>query len=57
MDRLVRLALQQRQEARLRKDYAASDAIRDALAEAGVAVEDTPDGPRWTLAATTHEDR
>jgi cysteinyl-tRNA synthetase len=57
VDRLVRLALQQRQEARQRKDYAASDAIRDALAEAGVLVEDTPEGPRWTLAPTTHQDR
>jgi cysteinyl-tRNA synthetase len=54
VDRLVRLALQQRQDARSRKDYAASDAIRDALAEAGVLVEDTPDGPRWTVAPTTH---
>jgi cysteinyl-tRNA synthetase len=54
VDRLVRLALQQRQEARQRKDYATSDAVRDALAEAGVQVEDTPDGPRWTLAPTTH---
>jgi cysteinyl-tRNA synthetase len=50
VDRLVRLALQQRQDARARKDYAAGDAIRDALGEAGVQVEDTPDGPRWTLA-------
>lgn len=51
VDQLVRLALEQRQAARQRKDYAASDAIRDALAEAGVSVEDTPDGSRWTLAA------
>ncbi len=50
VDRLVRLALRQRQDARARKDYAAGDAIRDALGEAGVQVEDTPDGPRWTLA-------
>ncbi|MEO7261480.1 MAG: cysteine--tRNA ligase [Jatrophihabitantaceae bacterium] len=54
VDRLVRLALRQRQDARTRKDYAASDAIRDGLAEAGVLVEDTPDGPRWTVAPTTH---
>ena len=45
VDRLVRLALQQRQDARARKDYAAGDAIRDALAEAGVLVEDTPGRP------------
>jgi cysteinyl-tRNA synthetase len=57
VDRLVRLALQQRQDARSRKDYAAGDAIRDALGEAGVLVEDTPDGPRWTLASHSAEDR
>jgi len=50
VDQLVRLALEQRQAARQRKDYAASDAIRDALAEAGISVEDTPEGSRWTLA-------
>ena len=49
VDQLIGLALQQRQSARERKDYAASDAIRDTLAAAGVQVEDTPDGPRWTL--------
>jgi cysteinyl-tRNA synthetase len=49
VDHLVRLALQQRQAARQRKDYAAGDAIRDSLAAAGVLVEDTPAGPRWKL--------
>ncbi len=48
--RLVELALHQRQAARERKDYQAADGIRDALAAAGVQVEDTPDGPRWSLA-------
>jgi cysteinyl-tRNA synthetase len=41
--------LEQRTAARARKDFAAADAIRDQLAEAGVIVEDTPSGPRWTL--------
>ena len=49
VDALVRVALDQRAAARARKDYAASDTIRDELAAAGVAVEDTADGPRWTL--------
>ena len=49
VDALVRVALEQRQEARARKDYAAADAIRDRLAAAGIAVEDTAAGPRWTL--------
>ncbi|MGY1635741.1 cysteine--tRNA ligase [Geodermatophilus sp. SYSU D00742] len=46
---LVALALEQRQAARARKDYAAADAIRDQLAALGVQVEDTPNGPRWEL--------
>jgi len=50
VDALVKVALEQRQAARERKDYAASDAIRDRLAQAGVTVEDTPSGPRWTVA-------
>jgi cysteinyl-tRNA synthetase len=49
VDALVAVALDQRQAARARKDYAAADAIRDRLAEAGVVVEDTPQGPRWDL--------
>ncbi len=49
IDGLVRLALEARQAARARKDYAAADAIRDQLTAAGVVVEDTPHGPRWSL--------
>ena len=49
VDSLVRVALEQRQAARGRKDFAAADVIRDQLAEAGVLVEDTSSGPRWTL--------
>jgi cysteinyl-tRNA synthetase len=48
-DGLVALALEQRQAARARKDYAAADAIRDQLTALGVVVEDTPHGPRWEL--------
>ncbi|CAN5289939.1 cysteine--tRNA ligase [soil metagenome] len=48
VDALVRVALEQRAAARARKDYAAADEIRDRLTAAGVAVEDTADGPRWT---------
>jgi cysteinyl-tRNA synthetase len=49
VDRLVAVALEQREAARSRKDYAAADAIRAQLAAAGVLVEDTPAGPRWVL--------
>ncbi|MGY1781047.1 cysteine--tRNA ligase [Geodermatophilus sp. SYSU D01036] len=48
-DGLVRLALEQRQAARARRDYAAADALRDQLTALGVQVEDTPQGPRWEL--------
>jgi cysteinyl-tRNA synthetase len=46
---LAAVALEQRQAARERKDYAAADAIRDRLLAAGILVEDTPRGPRWEL--------
>jgi cysteinyl-tRNA synthetase len=49
VDSLVMLALEQRASARERKDWAAADAVRDQLKQAGVVVEDTPAGPRWTL--------
>jgi cysteinyl-tRNA synthetase len=50
VDALVSVALEQRQAARQRRDYAAADAIRDQLAAAGLVVEDTKSGPRWELA-------
>jgi len=46
---LVKLALRQRDAARVRRDYATADAIRDGLDEIGIQVEDTPEGPRWEL--------
>ncbi|MEV5824823.1 cysteine--tRNA ligase [Spirillospora sp. NPDC052242] len=49
VDALVGVALEQRQAARARKDYAAADAIRDGLTAAGIVVEDTPHGARWEL--------
>jgi len=41
--------LAQRTDARRSKDFARADAIRDQLTAAGVGIEDTPDGPVWTL--------
>jgi cysteinyl-tRNA synthetase len=46
---LVGVALDQRQAAKDRKDYQAADAIRESLYAAGVLIEDTLDGPRWTI--------
>ncbi|MBA8794837.1 cysteinyl-tRNA synthetase [Friedmanniella endophytica] len=53
VDGLVGELLRQRQEARGRKDYAAADAIRDALGRLGVEIADTPSGPRWTVRPAT----
>jgi cysteinyl-tRNA synthetase len=49
IDELVSALLDQRAEARMRKDYAAADAVRDRLGAAGVEVEDTPTGSRWSI--------
>lgn len=42
--------LTQRTDARANKDWPRADAIRDELAELGVVVKDTPDGPTWDFA-------
>jgi cysteinyl-tRNA synthetase len=47
---LVELLLEQRTAARAAKDFARADEIRARLAEIGVQVEDSSDGPRWFLA-------
>ena len=41
--------LEMRQAARKAKDFAKADMLRDVLAETGLVVEDTPQGPRWSL--------
>ncbi|MGH3932321.1 MAG: cysteine--tRNA ligase [Pseudonocardiaceae bacterium] len=46
---LVEAMLTDRAEARARRDFAAADAVRARLLTAGIAVEDTPDGPVWTV--------
>ncbi len=48
IDGLIKLALEQREAARLRKDFAAADQIRDQIASLGITVEDTANGPRWS---------
>jgi len=39
--------VEERQEARLSRDFARADRLRDELAAAGVLIEDTKDGVRW----------
>ena len=45
---LVRTLLDEREEARARKDFASADRIRDRITGLGLTIEDTPDGPRWS---------
>lgn len=45
----VEQLLVKRAEVRAAKDWPAADAIRDELVAMGVIVNDTPDGPTWTL--------
>lgn len=49
LDGTIKLALEQRTAARERKDFAASDSIRDGLAALGITIEDTAQGPRWSI--------
>jgi len=49
LDGVIQLALKERAAARERKDFAASDAIRDGLLELGITIEDTAQGPRWSM--------
>jgi cysteinyl-tRNA synthetase len=46
---LVEELLERRQAARTAKDFAEADAVRDRLLAAGIAVEDSADGPTWSL--------
>jgi cysteinyl-tRNA synthetase len=39
--------VERREAARQARDWAEADCLRDELAERGVVVEDTPQGPRW----------
>jgi len=46
---LVEHLLAERETARSTRDFAAADRVRDALAAAGVTLEDTPTGPKWSI--------
>lgn len=48
---LVHAELERRQTARTEKNWAVADEVRDRLAEAGIEVTDTPNGPEWSLKA------
>ncbi|MCL2802661.1 MAG: cysteine--tRNA ligase [Micrococcales bacterium] len=49
LDALVTERLEARAKARAARDWAKADSIRDALAGAGIQVEDSPAGVRWQI--------
>ena len=49
LDTLVQTMIAQRAQARADKDWATADRIRDAIAAAGITLEDTPDGTHWSI--------
>ncbi|MDY0827504.1 cysteine--tRNA ligase [Microbacterium sp. BG28] len=49
LDALVRVMIDQRAQARADKDWASADRVRDAIAAAGIVLEDGPDGTHWSV--------
>jgi cysteinyl-tRNA synthetase len=49
LDVLVQTMIAQRADARAAKDWVGADRIRDAIAAAGIVLEDTPDGTHWSI--------
>ena len=47
LDSEVQSLIDERQEARHRRDFGRADEIRDELASRGIILEDTKDGVRW----------
>lgn len=49
IDGLMELIVDMRKDARDRKDWAASDKIRDSLKEIGVQLKDSKEGTSWVI--------
>jgi len=49
VDALIAGLLEDRATARADKDWARADAIRDRIKAAGIEIEDTPSGPKWSI--------
>ncbi len=48
-DEYIDLLLEIREELRERSEYELADKVRDELAQKGIEVEDSPEGPRWNV--------
>lgn len=49
LDALVRVMIDQRAQARADKDWTSADRVRDAIAAAGIVLEDGPEGTHWSV--------
>jgi cysteinyl-tRNA synthetase len=49
LDRVIHSVLERRAKARADKDFDLSDVLRDVVEQAGIAVEDGPDGSTWRI--------
>jgi cysteinyl-tRNA synthetase len=49
LDSLIQSMLKQRNDARAAKNFVVADSVRDALNEAGILIEDTAQGSRWSI--------
>jgi len=49
LEKVIGLILEERMQAKLRKDYEASDRIRNKLNEIGIEIKDTKNGSEWKI--------
>lgn len=49
LDKVVKVVLDMRVDAKQQKDFKTSDALRDKLQEAGISIKDTKEGSTWAL--------
>ena len=49
IDELVKILIEQRNEARKQKDFAKADVVRRQLDKTGIVLEDRPDGTIWRM--------
>lgn len=51
-DNLIKILIEQRNNARRNKDFELADATRDSLRQTGIELRDTPDGTEWDIIKT-----